>query len=48
MKVKEDELAKVFQTAASVCVHRGLMAAERAMCFFRSGEIRDCVGKFLA
>lgn len=48
MKVKEDELAKVFQTAASVCVNKGLMAAERAAHFSRSGEICDCVGSFLA
>lgn len=48
MKVKEDELAKVFQTAASVCVNKGLMAAERAARFSRSGEICDRVGSFLA
>lgn len=48
MKVREDALAKVFQTAASVCVNKGLMAAERAARFSRSGEICDCVGSFLA
>lgn len=47
MKAKEDELAKVFQTTASLCVNKGLMTAERAMRYYRSGEICVCVGMFL-
>lgn len=43
MKAKEDELAKVFQTAARLCVNKGLMTAETAMRYYRSGMICDCV-----
>lgn len=39
MKAKEDELRKVFQTTVSLCVHNGLMTAERAQSYYRSGEI---------
>lgn len=38
LKVKEGELVKVFQASASLCVSRGLMAAEAALGYYRSGE----------
>lgn len=47
MKAREDELAKVFQTTASLCVKKGLMTAERAMRYYRLGETCSCVGMFL-
>lgn len=39
VKVEEDELRKVFQTAASACVHGSVMTAEGAQTYCRSGEI---------
>lgn len=39
MKAQEDELRKVFQTTVSMCVYNGLMTAERAQSYYRSGEI---------
>lgn len=39
IKVEEDELMKVFQTAVSACVHGSLMTAQRAQTYCRSGEI---------
>lgn len=38
-EAKEDELRKVFQATASLCVHRGLMTAERALRYNTSGGI---------
>lgn len=38
-EAKEDELRKVFQAAASLCVHRGLMTAERALRYNTSGGL---------
>lgn len=40
MKVKDGELVKVFQASASLCVSRGVMAAEAALRYYRSGETR--------
>lgn len=48
MKAKEDELAKVFQSTASLCVNKELMTAERAMRYYRSGEICDCMRHIFA
>ncbi|KAM4566138.1 NACHT and WD repeat domain-containing protein 2 [Odontesthes bonariensis] len=45
---KEEELIRVFQTAASLCVHSGLMSSERAHCFHRSAldaDLRFALGK---
>ncbi|XP_072248670.1 NACHT and WD repeat domain-containing protein 2 [Leuresthes tenuis] len=48
VKDKEDELMKVFQTAASLCVRSGLMSSERAHCFYRSAldaDLRFALGR---
>lgn len=47
MKAKEEELRKVFQTTVSLCVNNGLMTAERAQSYHRSGEVHVGVCGFL-
>lgn len=39
MKAEEEELRKQFRTAVSRCVHSGVLSAERARGFSRSGEL---------
>uniref|UniRef100_UPI0037E7F93E NACHT and WD repeat domain-containing protein 2-like n=1 Tax=Semicossyphus pulcher TaxID=241346 RepID=UPI0037E7F93E len=41
IKAKEDELGKVFQTTVSLCVHKGLMTADRAQSYYRSALDAD-------
>ncbi|XP_041653970.1 NACHT and WD repeat domain-containing protein 2-like [Cheilinus undulatus] len=41
VKAKEEELMKVFQTAVSQCVHKGLMTPERAQSYYRSAFDAD-------
>lgn len=41
LKAKEGEPLKVFQTSASLCVNKGLMTAETASCYYRSGDRCD-------
>lgn len=47
IKAEEDELRRVFETTASLCVTNGVMTAESSMRYHRSGERCDCVGVFL-
>lgn len=39
MEDKEEELRKVLQTAVTLCVHSGLLTAQKARRYYRSGEL---------
>lgn len=41
LKAKKGELLKVFQTSAKLCVSKGLMTAESASRYYRSGDRCD-------
>ena len=39
MEDKEEELRKVLQTTVTLCVHSGVLTAEKAHRYYRSGEL---------